>query len=173
MFLLLMIAISLSLDAFSVALVLGVIKKDKSIMFYFSIIVGLLHFIMPSLGAFTNSIFFNKIIINSNIFLGIILLIIALSMIIDIRKENSKVISSSIPVLALSVSLDSYFAGIGLKSQSDFRFFSFFIFSIVSFIFSFLGCKLGGIGKDKLGNIASYIAIAILLLLSVKYILFN
>ncbi len=166
-------AIALSLDAFSVSLITGLIENNIKKYIVFSTIVGVFHFIMPSLGALTNHIFLENIIINANRLLGFILLIIAISMIIDNSKKENTISKAGIITLAFSVSIDSYFAGIGLKFLENFNIFIFIIFSIFSFTFSLLGCMLGRLGQKSFGKISNYLAIAILLMLSVKYILFN
>ena len=166
-------AIALSLDAFSVALVLGVINKKKSNHLLFSIVVGILHFIMPCVGALTNSILFKNLFISGNKLLGITLMVLALSILIDLKNDKETFKNSNIIVLAFSVSIDSYFSGLGLKSTSNFSLIYFFVFSIFSCIIALTGCILGNYGKSKFGGKANYIAIIILLLLSVKYILFN
>ena len=173
MFLVITMAIVLSLDALSIALVLGITEGNIKNHFFYAFLVGILHFIMPSLGAITNNILFNNIVINSNKLLGIILLILFISMLIDLKKDDLNISKSNIIILALSVSIDSYFAGLGLKSQDFFKISYFLLFSLFSFSFSMLGCKLGSMGKEKMGKYSNYIALFILLILSVKYILFN
>ncbi len=166
-------AIALSLDAFSLALVIGVLDNRFITYIFFSIMVGILHFIMPSIGALTNTLVLKKYFINGNLFLGVTLLILAFSMFLDQKENKENIAKSNIIFLAFSVSIDSYFAGLGLKSITGFSIIYFLVFSLFSCIISLAGCILGNLGRNRFGKIANYIAIVILLLLGVKYVLFN
>ena len=78
-----LIAVSLSMDAFSLALIYGtqgINKKDKIIL---SLIVGIYHFVMPLIGLSIGIYITNKLIINASILVGIILCLIAIEMIIS------------------------------------------------------------------------------------------
>ena len=82
------IAISLSMDAFSLALIYGtqgIVNKDKILL---STIVGIYHFLMPIIGIIFGKIIINTFAINTNIVVGIILLVIAIEMIIESLKTN-------------------------------------------------------------------------------------
>lgn len=175
MALIISIAVALSLDAFSVSLSIGTFEKNYKTYFKFAAIVGLFHFFMPLFGSFTNYLLLRNLIINGNKLMGIILLVLSIQMILDLFKKNEENFSLDLKktiLLALSVSLDSYFTGIGLKSITNHLIFSFFIFSLVSPIFTFVGCILGKIGKKYLGKYANYLAIMLLLILGVKYLFF-
>lgn len=175
MALIISIAIALSLDAFSLSLSLGTFERNIKKYLKFAILVGICHFIMPFLGAFTNQLLLNNFVINGNKLMGIILLILACQMIIEFFKHNEDNFNlhfKELVLLALSVSLDSYFTGIGLKSITQYLILSFTIFSIVSFIFTFVGCLMGKFGKKYLGRYANGFAILLLCLLGVKYLLF-
>ena len=85
---LLLIGIGLSMDAFSLSLGIGTyLKSNKKIIFLASSI-GIFHFIMPIIG----NILGNRIImfldIEANIILGILLIIIAIKMLIDLIKNE-------------------------------------------------------------------------------------
>ena len=70
------------MDAFSLALIYGtqyITKKGKILL---SIIVGGYHFIMPLIGLTLGLYVTSKVIINTNILVGIILSLIAIEMII-------------------------------------------------------------------------------------------
>ena len=70
------------MDAFSLALIYGtqdITKKGKILL---SAIVGIYHFIMPLIGLTLGLYVTSKVIINTNILVGIILSLIAIEMII-------------------------------------------------------------------------------------------
>ena len=113
-----LIAVSLSMDAFSLSLIYGtqgITKKHKIIL---SLIVGAYHFIMPLLGVTIGKIITSKIIINTNLIVGIILILISIEMIISSLKKEEKSFLLTIPsylIFGLSVSIDSLTTGIGLS----------------------------------------------------------
>lgn len=169
-----LIAISLSMDAFSLSLLYGtqgINKKDKIIL---STIVGVYHFIMPLIGLNIGSFITSKIILNTNILVGIILLLISLEMIISSFKEEQEKFILSISgylIFGLSVSIDSLTTGIGLPAISNNYLLSASIFSVTSFIFTLLGLNLGNILNKKYGKISTIIGGTILLILGIIYIL--
>ena len=167
---LLIIAVVLSLDAFSVALSIGLINSNYKKHFIFAVLVGLFHFLMPSLGNITSIIVLKNIIVNGNRLLGFILLILAIQMLFDLKSKKEITIKLNLLILALSVSIDSYFTGVGLGSIEGINLSKYLVFSITSFMFSLIGCKLGVVGAKKYDKIANWAAIIILFLLSVKYI---
>ena len=78
-----LIAISLSMDAFSLALIYGTQGIPKKHKLLLATIVGLYHLIMPLIGLTIGKYIENRIIFNSTIVVGIILSLIAIEMIIS------------------------------------------------------------------------------------------
>lgn len=169
----LLIAVSLSMDAFSLSLLYGTegIKiKDKWIL---SIIVGIYHFIMPIIGLTIGTFITSKIVFNTNILVGIILSLISLEMLISSFKNKEEKFLLSIPgflLFGLSVSIDSLTTGIGLPAITNNCFITAVIFSITSFLFTYLGLNLGNILNRKYGKISTLIGGIILLTLGIVYI---
>ena len=91
-----LIAVSLSMDTFSLALSVGTsLIKRKDILFLSSL-VGVFHFFMPLLGnAFGNEIkqIFN---INPNLLLFYLFMFIAIEMVIDLFSKSEKSFSLSL-----------------------------------------------------------------------------
>ena len=82
-FILLIIGISLSMDAFSLSLIYGtygLLNKEK---LFLSIIVGLFHFIMPLFGILFGNVISSYFVSGFNIVLGIIFGFIGVEMIIS------------------------------------------------------------------------------------------
>ena len=169
-----LIAVSLSMDAFSLALIYGtqyITKKGKILL---SIIVGVYHFIMPLIGLTLGLYVTSKVIINTNILVGIILSIIAIEMIISSFKNKEEKFLLSIPgylLFGLSVSIDSLTTGIGLPAITDKYILSASVFSVTSLLFTFLGLNLGNILNKKYGKISTIIGGKILLVIGLLYIL--
>ena len=85
-----LIAISLSMDAFSLALIYGTQGIPKKHKLLLATIVGLYHLIMPLIGLQIGKYIENRIIFNSTIVVGIILSLIAIEMIISSFKEKEE-----------------------------------------------------------------------------------
>ena len=159
----LIIGISLSMDAFSLALIYGtqsISKKNKIIL---SIIVGIYHFVMPLLGVFLGNVILKYLVINLSIVVSIIFLFIGIEMIISSIKDDSHDFVVSIfgfLIFGLSVSIDSFTTGIGLNVINNNYLEVSSIFCIVSGSFTYLGLILG----NKLGSIfVSYLRLLVVL----------
>ena len=168
-----LIALSLSMDAFSLALIYGtqeISKRDKIIL---AIIVGMYHFIMPLIGLSIGSFLTDKIIINTNILVGVILTLIAIEMIISSFKDKEEKFLLSLAgyfLFGLSVSIDSLTAGIVLPAITNSFFSSALVFAITSTIFTYLGLNLGNILNKKYGKVSTMIGGLILLIIGIIYI---
>lgn len=168
-----LIAISLSMDAFSLSLLYGtegIKSKGKCLL---SIIVGIYHFIMPLIGLLIGTLITSKIVFNTNILVGIILSLISIEMLISSFKNKEEKFLLSIPgflLFGLSVSIDSLTTGIGLPAITTSYFITAIIFSITSFFFTYLGLNLGNIINQKYGNISTIVGGIILLILGIIYI---
>lgn len=164
---LLIIGISLSIDAFSIATCLGIYNLSLKKTFQTSLTVGLFHFIMPLLGFILSNQILKYLSINTDLVLGIILILISLQMLIEYINPSKKEITLNnlgIFLFAFGVSLDSFSIGLGLKAITDNLLLSSTIFSICSFSFTFLGLTLGKY-INKLFKKYSYLFGTILLLI--------
>lgn len=168
-----LIGISLSMDAFSLSLLYSNKKLLKKDIIKISLSVGIFHFFMPLLGLFFGSIILKFIKINPELITSIILSIIGLEMIINGLKieEKKNMMILEIFAFSLAVSIDSFSVGIGLSKIVSNILMSPFIFSITSFSFTYLGLIIGKNIKIKLGNYANIIGGIILILLGITYIL--
>ena len=168
-----LIAVSLSMDAFSLALIYGtqgITKKHKILL---SLIVGIYHFIMPLIGVAIGTVITKKILVNPNIIVGIILSLIAIEMIISSFKEEDKKFLLTIPgylLFGLSVSIDSLTTGIGLSLITQKYIFSSLIFAITSLSFTFFGLNIGDRLNKKYGRISTILGGIILFVLGILYI---
>lgn len=169
-----LIAVSLSMDAFSLSLIYGtegIKSRDKILL---SVIVGIYHFIMPLIGLTLGSVITSKIIINTNILVGIILSLISIEMIMSSLKNKEEKFLFSIPgylLFGLSVSIDSLTTGIGFPAITNNYINAALIFSLTSLLFTFLGLNLGNILNQKYGNLSTLVGGTVLLILGIVYIL--
>lgn len=172
--LIVVIAISLSMDAFSLALAYGTLNMNKRDICTLSFIVGIYHFFMPIIGMFFGSRILSLIKINPNILVFIVLFIIGIEMVIESLKETEKVkLMNKIEMLmfGLAVSLDSLSVGIGLNTLSKNFIISALIFSISSFLFTYTGLVLGKKISNIIGKISTLIGGVILIAIGFLYIL--
>lgn len=169
----LLIGISLSMDAFSLALVYGlqpICKKDKILL---STIVGLYHFFMPLIGIKIGKLITNYLYIDLNIIVAIIFTIIGIEMIISNNKDKeNKILNSIISYLifGLSVSIDSLTVGIGLDAINNNYIQVSTIFAITSGAFTYIGLILGNKLNFKFGPYSTIIGGFILIILALYYV---
>ena len=86
--LVIIIAISLSMDAFSLSLAYGTLNFEKKQMNMLSIIVGLFHFIMPIIGMYVGNIIINLLPIKPNVVVFMVLFLIGVQMIVVSFKQE-------------------------------------------------------------------------------------
>lgn len=168
-FTILLIGISLSMDAFSLSLVYGMIGMSKKNKVLLSVIVGLYHFIMPLIGLTFGTILDNINIISIDIIASIILIYIGIDLIISNSKKEDKleITKTGFFLFGLSVSIDSLTVGIGLKAITDTYLLSSTIFSLSSLIFTYLGLTLGNIIGNKIGTYSKTIGGIVLIVIAI------
>ena len=167
------LAISLSMDAFSLSLIYGTLNLDEMIEKRISIIVGIFHFFMPLLGYKLGQIILNFLKVDTNIIIGIIFIVLSIEMILSLKEEEKiKILTSilSIIIFALTVSIDSLSVGISLGFTNSNIIIPSTIFSITSFLFTYLGLKLGKTLSKKYGHYATLGGAIIILILGINYL---
>ena len=168
-----LVAISLSMDAFSLSLAYGTLDLEKENIILLSMIVGVYHFIMPLLGMWFGNKITSILPISINIIVFVILIFIGIEMIIDSFKKE-KIISlmktSELLIFGLAVSLDSFSIGIGLKAIYNNPFVSALIFCISSSIFTYIGLYLGKKINNLVGKMSTLIGGVILIFIGLLYL---
>lgn len=167
-FIMILIAISLSMDAFSLSLAYGTLSLSKNYMFKLSLIVGIYHFFMPLLGMNIGSFLFSIIPIKPEIIIFIILSFIGIQMIIEsFKKIDSQKFMNFFQILlfGLAVSIDSFSVGIGLHAIGPNPLISSITFSISSLIFTYLGLVLGKKINFMIGKTSTVIGGIILIVI--------
>lgn len=170
---LVIIAISLSMDAFSLSLAYGTLGLEKKEEKLLSIIVGIYHFFMPILGMFLGNIILNFIKIEPDIIVFIVLLFIGIQMIIEsFKKEEIKSMSKAeLFLFGLAVSIDSFSVGIGLKTITANYLLSSTIFSVSACFFTYLGLILGKKINEIVGKIATLFGGITLIIIAFIYLI--
>lgn len=167
------IAISLSMDAFSLTLAYGTLKLTKKDINLLSFVVGIYHFFMPLLGMFLGKQILKFLPINSNFLVFAVLLIIGIEMIIETFKSDETVKKMKfieIILFGLAVSIDSFSVGIGLKVITDNFILSSLIFSVVSFSFTYLGLLIGYKLSNIIGRLATLFGGIVLIVIGICYL---
>ena len=172
--LVIVVAISLSMDAFSLALAYGTINLDKKQNLYLSIIVGIYHFFMPIIGFSIGKVILNFININPDIIVCIILIFIGIEMIFESFKKEEKVKKLNVLemlIFGFAVSIDSFSVGIGIMAFHTNPILCFTIFSIASFMFTYFGLNLGKKINEIIGKMSTIIGGIILIIIGIIYII--
>lgn len=170
----LIVAISLSMDTFSLSMAYGMLKINRKEIIKISIFVGMFHFIMPMIGNSLGNIIIKLININPSIIVGIVFLSIAIQLIFSLSKDDELQKPSnfiSIIVFSFSVSIDSFSTGIGLGAFSKNIFLPLITFMIVSSTFTYLGLNFGNKIFHVIGKKAQIVGIVLLMILSINYII--
>ena len=168
-----LLAIGLSMDAFSLAILYGTLGFTKHKMFILSIIVGIFHFFMPLLGNVLGNVICDIINVNLDILVGFILVMIGLEMLVSLSKDekiNNLINLSSLFLFGFTVSMDSFSVGMWLPILANNHVFVVSIFSIISFSFTFIGLLVGKKLNEIFGKIANIIGSVILIVLGIIYI---
>ena len=168
-FTILLIGISLSMDAFSLALIYGMQGMPSYKKLFLSIIVGIYHFIMPLIGLTFGTILDNINIISIDIIASLIVIYIGIDLIISNSKKEDRmeVTKTGFLIFGLSVSLDSLTVGIGLKAITDSYLLSSVVFSLASLIFTYLGLTFGNIIGNKVGSYSKLVGGIILIFIAI------
>lgn len=164
-----LIGVALSMDAFSIALSIGTTHLSKNRFILIPIVVSIMHFVMPLIGLFLGNQILSLININPKIIMTIILLYLAFLMYKDRNNDKVTKINSllSIFLFALSVSLDSFSVGIGLKALTDKIIIPPIIFSLCAGTITYMGLILGKYSQKVWKEKASLIGIILLILISI------
>ena len=170
----LLIGIALGMDTFCLSLGVGTYNLEKKKCLTLSLLVGLMHFIMPLLGNVVGDKIMHFFELNSNLFLGCILLFIAGNLLIDmLKKEEDTTIDLSffgMLLFAFGVSIDAFSTGLALTAITTNKLLAMLLFSITSFTFTYVGLNIGKYVSEKLGNKASILGFLLLVALGIFHI---
>ena len=168
------IAVSLSMDAFSLALVYGTISMTKKEIEILSIIVGIYHLLMPIFGMVIGKFISNVMHISGDLIVLVIFSFIGVNMIIESFKKEETVKKMKIGemvLFGLAVSIDSFSVGVGINNISNNFLLCSCIFSITSFVFTYIGLKLGNKLNQLIGKVATLTGGIMLVILGLIYII--
>ena len=169
----LLIAISLSMDAFSLSLVYGTLNIDKKNKIILSFIVGIYHFLMPLLGLSIGSFVAQYLVFNLKYLVSIIFITIGLELILSNTKEKEVVPLENIIsflIFGLSVSIDSFTTGIGLNIINNNYLTVSTTFCLTSCLFTYFGLNIGDKLSQKNVKISTICGGIVLIILGLSYL---
>jgi manganese efflux pump family protein len=172
----LLISISVSLDAFAVSICKGLsfkkfsLKKAIIIGLYF----GIFQAIMPLIGYFLGVTFNNFIDSFDHYLVFALLLFIGINMIIESFKKcdekNDSIAFKSVILLALATSIDALAIGVTFAFL-EVNLAYVFLIGLTTFLFSVIGVKIGNVFGNKYENVSKLIGGIALILIGLKILL--
>ena len=168
-----LIGLSLSMDAFSISIILGLKKSRRQAGIMTSFSFGLFQFLMPIMGYFLGNILSNKIISYQEYFSAILLITIGILMLNeknDNKGENEFNLKELL-LLSIATSIDAFVIGISFSFLEANIFLSALIIGIITFIICLIGYFLGHLFNKKAHQYANTIGGITLLLLGIKMLL--
>lgn len=168
-----LVAVSLSMDAFSLSLLYGTLNLKRKVIRGISLTVGIFHFFMPLFGYLFGDILSFFLTFNADLLVGAIFIILGVQMFLSTKKEEDIMEITSIfsyLLFGFTVSLDSFSVGIGLGSLQESILLPCIIFSFTSLVFTYLGLVLGTRLAHKFGQISTILGSILLFILGLFYI---
>ncbi len=177
-----LLAVSLSMDAFAVALCKGLALKkiDLKSCAIVGLWFGAFQALMPMIGCFLGNTFADKITSIDHWIAFILLAIIGGNMIKESFDKNEENVNSSLGaktmlVMAIATSIDALAVGVSF-AFTDFEpdwfvYIAFALIGIITFILSAIGVKVGNIFGTKYKSKAEFAGGLILILLGLKTLL--
>ncbi|MDD3392294.1 MAG: manganese efflux pump [Bacilli bacterium] len=161
-----LIAISVSIDAFSLALLYGTKPFNCKDICKLSFLVGTFHFFMPLIGITIGNIIINYINLPISLTVFLIFTLIGIEM-LKSTSENQKQKLDMMEhfLFAFTVSVDSFTVGLVLFKFTHHYLFASIIFFLSSFAFTYGGLMLGKKINQKLGIISTKIGGLILIMI--------
>jgi manganese efflux pump family protein len=143
----LMMAIAIGMDAFSVSLGLGMQKIRLKRIAFIGIVIGLFHIIMPFLGIVVGKLISEQIGNWTTLAGGLLLFGIGAHMLFsafnhEVRKVG-QIAGFGLILFALSVSIDSFSVGLGLGLSDVKTVLTLILFGTASMILTWAGMLLG------------------------------
>lgn len=174
---LLIIAVGLSMDAFAVAISKGLSLKRMS--YKHAVIVGLyfgiFQALMPLIGYFLGTQFKDRITSIDHWVAFILLSIIGINMIRESRGGNEDVDASfslkNMALLSIATSIDALAIGVTFAFLHVNIIPAVIVIGITTFLFSFIGVKIGNVFGTKFKSKAEFAGGLILIIMGVKILL--
>ncbi|GAE33625.1 manganese efflux pump MntP [Halalkalibacter akibai] len=175
LFTLFIMASALGMDAFSVALGMGMLGLRLRQIFHIGVTIGAFHIVMPLLGMLTGKLLSNYFGMIATYIGGGLLLIIGLQMVIASFKsdEESSIepIGFGLILFAVGVSLDSFSAGLSFGILGAKTALTVIMIGVMSMILSWVGLLIGARFQKYIGSYGELLGGFILIGFGLKLIL--
>ncbi|PMC37437.1 hypothetical protein CJ195_11825 [Bacillus sp. UMB0899] len=172
---LLIMALALGMDAFSVGLGMGLIRLRFRQIFYIGITIGIFHIWMPLVGMLIGRLLSDTFGTIATLLGGTLLILLGIQMVFaSFKKDEDPFITPvgfGLIVFALSVSLDSFSVGLSLGIYGAKTFLTVAIFGLVSMVLTWLGLLVGKRVQNWLGSYSEALGGTILLAFGIKLLL--
>jgi len=173
---LLIMATALGMDAFSVALGMGMVGLRYRQIFHIGLTIGAFHVLMPLIGVIFGRLLSEHFGMLTTFIGGGLLLLIGLQMIYSSLKQGEeesliRPVGFGLIICALSVSLDSFSAGLSLGMLGAKTFITVVAIGLMSMVLSWLGLILGKRLGGVIGTYGELFGGFILLFFGFKLIL--
>ncbi|MBM7605312.1 putative Mn2+ efflux pump MntP [Metabacillus crassostreae] len=172
---LLIMALALGMDAFSVGLGMGLIKLRLRQIFYIGVTIGVFHIWMPLVGMLIGRLLTDTFGTIATLLGGGLLILLGIQMVFSSFKKDDEPLITPVGfgliVFALSVSLDSFSVGLSLGIYGAKTFLTVAIFGIVSMVLTWIGLLVGKRVQNWLGSYSEALGGAILLAFGIKLLL--
>ncbi len=174
---LLLMAIALGMDAFSVGLGMGMIKLRLRQIFYIGVTIGIFHIVMPLGGMVIGKVLSQEFGSIASLIGGLLLVMLGMQMMFSsFKKEDGPMISpvgAGLFIFALSVSLDSFSVGLSLGIYGARTMLTILLFGAVSMLLTWMGLIFGRKLQGWLGSYSEALGGSILLGFGIKLLFFT
>jgi len=176
----LLLALALSMDAFAVSLTLGIRHPDhiNKMAVIAGLYFGVFQGAMPLIGYFGGVVMLDWLGDFTHWIAFLLLTLIGLKMIFEAAKTNSEdkaELSSyshhAMLLLAIATSIDALAAGFSLSLMDVNGLLACLIIGFVTFLFSYIGVKMGKKTSRFIGNKAEFLGGIVLVLLAIKVVI--
>ncbi|UCZ55412.1 manganese efflux pump MntP family protein [Bacillus shivajii] len=168
-------AFALSMDAFSLSIGMGLLGLRYRHILMIGSVVGLFHVWMPLIGLVLGKLLSQHIGIFAFILGGSLLILLGAQMILSTFQEEQgsmlRITSFGILLFAVSVSLDSFSAGLSLGMLGAKTFVTLVSFGVMSGLLTCIGLLIGKKAGGWLGGYSEWLGGCILISFGIKIIL--
>ncbi|MCM3714268.1 manganese efflux pump MntP [Halalkalibacter oceani] len=168
-------ASALGMDAFSVSLGLGMLGLRLRQVFQIGFTIGIFHMIMPLLGVAAGKVLSSYFSMLATFIGGALLFLIGLQMVASAFKANEestlKPYGAGMFLFALSVSLDSFSAGLGLGMLGAKTLLTVAMFGAASMLLAWTGLMMGRRFQHYIGAYGELLGGCILIGFGIKLFL--
>ncbi len=168
-----LIGLSLSMDAFSISIIMGLRNNMWNKGFISSLFFGIFQFIMPILGFYLGNILSERILNYQSYFSAILLIIIGILMTWEkeINEQNNYINFKELFFLSIATSIDALVIGISFSFLQLNIIISSIVIGITTFIMCIIGYFLGHLFNQKAHQYANLIGGITLIILGIKILL--